>query len=162
MPWKCDILETKCYRFLLPLHQFDTQLPVSPHWHTSFLVHLCEVALLDLSINMHTRHQHITTLMKVCIPVRPPRHTDTSPRFTHTNEEMLSSSCTSPYVQKVLIPLFLSHTMNICQSETRHTLYSIFWIKSFLLFLTALPVTQQIYLRKNPNFVERIVRVCFI
>ena len=47
---------------------------------------------------------------------------------------MLSSSCTSPYVQRVLIPVLLSHTVNICQSETRQTLYSFFWIKSLLLF----------------------------
>lgn len=155
MLWKCDILETKCYRFLLPLHQFDTRLPVSPHWHALLLVHLCEVALPYLHTSMQTHHQHTTTLMKVCVPACPPQHTDTSPHFTHTNYEMLSSSCTSPYVQKVLIPLFLSHTMNICQSETRHTLCSIFEMKSFLLFRAALLMTQQIHMQKSQSETRR-------
>ncbi len=47
---------------------------------------------------------------------------------------MLSSSCTSPYVQRVLIPVLLSHTVNICQSETRQRLYSFSWIKSLPFF----------------------------
>lgn len=47
---------------------------------------------------------------------------------------MLSSSCTSPYVQRVLIPVLLSHTVNICQSQTRQTLHCFVWIKSLLHF----------------------------
>lgn len=72
MQWKCDILETKCYRFLLPLHQFDTQLPLSPHWHASLLLCLCEVGRLDF---------HTNTLTKPC--ARP--NTRAYPHFTHTN-----------------------------------------------------------------------------
>lgn len=47
---------------------------------------------------------------------------------------MLSSSCTSSYEQGVLIPVLLSRTVNICQSQTRQTLYCFFWIKSLLHF----------------------------
>lgn len=61
---------------------------------------------------------------------------------------MLSSSCTSPYAQRVLIPVLLSHTENICQSETSQTLYSIFWIKSLLLFHTPLLKSPQTLIQR--------------
>lgn len=68
---------------------------------------------------------------------------------------MLSSSCTSPYVQRVLIPVLLSHTVNICQSETRQTLYSFFWIKSLPPFSYSTSKVSSDSCRKTLNDTRR-------
>lgn len=136
MRWKCDILETKCYRFLLPLHQFDTQLPLSPHWHASLLLRLCEVTRLYFHTNTRA-----ATLMKACVPVCPPSspaHTFSLTSHTQTKKCYLAAvpllMCRECWSQ------FFSHTQwtYVSQKQGRLCIPSSEIKKSSLRFHTAL------------------------
>ena len=95
--WKPNVADSA---FLF--HQFDTQLPLFPHWHASLLLRLCEDTLLLLHTHTHT---HSITLMKVCSP-----STHTLSLTSHTQTKQCYLAAVPLLMCRECWSQFFSHT----------------------------------------------------